>query len=93
MCGLAGGFVSAKAGQMMAGDGSSNVPRPVQKPVPKAIEPLEPSMVVDPVVNTASVNQESAIKQKELNQQKARPVGLTDTGLQIRGYKNESKQR
>ena len=86
--GLAGGFVSHKAGQMLAGNGSSN-PRPPRPMQP--VEPLKAELVSEPVVNTGTLDQETALKQKKLNQTKARPVGLHNTGLHIGGMDVKSK--
>ena len=55
---------------------------------PLAIEPVQKSQeTID------TLDQEAAREQQDLNLTKSRPVSLTDTGLQIRGYNNESKQR
>ena len=96
--GLAGGFVSHRVGQMMAGNGSSNTnsvpPRPIQEPVPTAltsIEPLKAAMVSEPLVNTGTLDQKTALKQKKLNQKKENPMTLTNTGLQIGGTNVESR--
>ena len=84
--GLAGGFVSHKVGQMMAGDSNPTTPRPMQP-----IEPLKADLVPDPVVNAGTLDQEAALKQKKLNQTKARPAGLHNTGLHIGGMDVKSK--
>ena len=77
MCGLAGGFVSAKAGQMMAGDGSSN-----SKPV-KPLEPKEPMVMSNPTIKDPETT-------NKLFQHATKGRGI-DTGLQIGGTYNESK--
>ena len=86
--GLAGGFVSHKVGQMMAGD-NNTTPRPPSPPKP--IEPLNAELVLDPVVNTVTVDNNAALKQKKLNQKKASPMSLSNTGLQIGAYTDESR--
>ena len=70
MCGLAGGFVSAKAGQMLAGDGSSNRPKPV-----KPLKPLETMKPID-VEETLTAQPTTPTT----------PKGPSNTGLQIGGY-------
>jgi hypothetical protein len=75
MCGLAGGFVSAKAGQMMAGDNSS-------KPV-KPLEPKEPVVMSNPTIKDPETT-------NRLFQETTKGRGI-DTGLQIGGTYNESK--
>ena len=77
MCGLAGGFVSAKAGQMMAGDGSSN-----SKPV-KPLEPKEPMVMSNPTIKDPETT-------NKLFQETTKGRGI-NTGLQIGGTYNESK--
>jgi hypothetical protein len=69
-------------------------PKPVQEPAPTAmspIEPLEATMASEPVVSTDTLDQEAALKQKNLNETKSRPIALSNTGLQIGGMDVKSK--
>mgnify|MGYP003989484201 CR=1 FL=1 len=77
MCGLAGGFVSAKAGQMMAGDGSNS-----REPV-KPLKPKEPMVMSNPTIKDPETT-------NKLFQHATKGRGI-DTGLQIGGTYNESK--
>ena len=71
MCGLAGGIVSAAAGQMIVGD---NAPKPVDKVEPmkpaEPMEPMEPMGVDTPTTMDTPTT----------------PKGPSNTGLQIGGY-------
>ena len=78
MCGLAGGFVSAKAGQMLAGDGSSSSSKPV-----KPLKPKEPMVMSNPTIKDPETT-------NKLFQETTKGRGI-NTGLQIGGTYNESK--
>ena len=77
MCGLAGGFVSAKAGQMLAGDGSSS-----SKPV-KPLEPKKPMVMSNPTIKDPETT-------NKLFQSMTKGRGI-NIGLQIGGTYNESQ--
>ena len=100
MCGIVPAIGALGVGSMLLGGGGGGSddkptpPKPVQEPTPTAmtpIEPLEAAMVSEPVASTDTLDQEAALKQKNLNETKSRPIALSNTGLQIGGMDAKSK--
>ena len=97
MCGIVPAIGALGVGSMLLGGGGGGSddkpapPKPVEEPTPTAMEPVEPLEATEPVVNTDTLDQEAALKQKNLNETKSRPIGLSNTGLQIGGMDVKSK--
>ena len=79
MCGLAGGYVSAKAGQMLAGDGSSSSSEPI-----KPLEAAEPIVMSNPTIK-------DPVTTNKLYQAQTKGRGI-NTGLQIGGNPYEQEE-